>query len=130
MELEDQGPEIHGELTDDLEGRVFEYTYMSGDRYRLSFADHHIVYDILDTGHGAAASPSVGPDGRPISGRPRREYRARKLREQLYLVHWLVPRVVHVALVIDLDGNTINVAAMMPPNQWEFFDTAMIDVAH
>ena len=45
-------------------------------------------------------------------------------------MHWIVKAAsIHVTLVIDLELRTVSVGAMMPPNQWEFFDTAeIIDV--
>lgn len=127
--LKDGASQVHGELTNDLVGRSFEYVYESGISYRLSFPDEtYVKFDILATPDGGPIPPPLGPDGKPLGDQPFMQYRARKLRENQYYVHWMVPRLVHVALVIDLELDTISVAAMMPPNQWEFFDQAHIAV--
>jgi len=37
-------------------------------------------------------------------------------------VTWTVKPGIHVTLLLDLTERVIHVSAMMPPNQWEFFD--------
>jgi hypothetical protein len=39
---------------------------------------------------------------------------------------WSGPAGIHVALIIDLERSELHSAAMMPPNQWEYFDVAEV----
>ena len=102
---------VDGPSSTGLANIVLEYTYSRGNRYRLSFdGDGGVTFQMLDDG-----SEARGP----------LPYRARELRSNQYLIHWLVKAFgVHVAMVVDLDLSTLSVAAMMPPGSWEFFDQA------
>lgn len=97
-----------------LLGTVIEYHYSDGRSYRLSFdLENHVRFDEL-----------WKTDGPPTPTLP---CRVRALRNDQYLVHWIVkPASIHVSLVIDLAKSRIDVSAMMPPNRWEFFDTGEI----
>ncbi len=105
---------VGGTLSDALLGAVIEYRYTRGTEYRLTFDDSfRLRFEELSASDHAPT--------------PTLSYRARALRDGQLLVHWIVkPASIHVSLVIDLDESTVHVAAMMPPNRWEFFDTAEI----
>jgi hypothetical protein len=117
----------------ELDGYVLDYRYSTGHRYRLEFFDdEQVSFDMIDAGGGEPPSPAPDDaDGNPIDTAAPRPCRVRKLRDGLFLVHWLVrpgPGI-HVALVVDLERGEVHSAAMMPPNQWEYFDVAeMLDV--
>ena len=103
---------IAGPFSDDLAGRTVEYQYSTGNHYRLTFGSERLTFAHLN-----APEPHE-----PVS----LAYVARQLRPAQYLVHWAVkPAGIHVALVIDLDAETVHVSALMPGG-WEFFDSARI----
>jgi hypothetical protein len=109
-----QGDLIGGPATTELAGACFVYRYSTGRRYRLQFTDTAVTFQ-LRTDPDAASPAGTLP------------YRARKLRDDLYLVHWISPdRAVHTALVIDLARRTIHVSGVLPGNV-EFFDAAEIE---
>lgn len=118
---EDHLPDkIGGPTTKDLAGRTFEYQYSSGIGYRLSF-DEENVYFI----------PSDPPEAFRRAGKRYLSlpYRARSIRDGLYLVHWLIAgRSGHVTLIIDLERQEVHSAALMP-GKFELFDIASIDVS-
>ena len=106
--------------TEIMYGLVLDYTYSGGRHYQLSFDhDHHVTFAMPDVPR---------PEGLPEGAKPPLlAYRARELKPGLVLVHWIVKQAaIHVALTIDLQGMRLHVGAMMPPNRWEFFDTAVI----
>jgi len=51
------------------------------------------------------------------------DYRARKIQEGLYLVHWIVNKQIHVALLFDFVNKKTICAALMP-GQTELWDVA------
>ncbi len=103
---------IAGPFSGDLAGRTVEYQYSTGNHYRLTFSSERLTFAHLN---------APGPH-EPVS----LAYVARQLRPAQYLVHWAVkPAAIHVALVIDLDAETVHVSALMPGG-WEFFDSARI----
>lgn len=111
-EIPPEAPDqIGGEFTTELAGTTLEYQYSTGDRYRAQFGEHELQLTPLHgDGHGTF----------PIA------YRARRLRDGLYLVGWAAkPIGLHVTLAIDLAQRTINVSALMPGPS-EFFDTGSI----
>ena len=119
LSLPPEEDEIGGVSSKDLFGAVVEYEYSTGRRYRLTFdTDDHVTFEWINQpplAEGAVFPPQT------------LSYRARQLRSDQFLVHWLNKQFkIHVSLVIDLAENTINVAAMMPPNSWEYWDTARI----
>ena len=111
---------VTGPDSDIMHGLVLDYTYSAGRHYRLSFDhDHHVTFTMPDVPRPAGLPADAKP--------PLLKYRARELKPGLVLVHWIVKQAaIHVALTIDLDENKLHAAAMMPPNRWEFFDTAVI----
>lgn len=57
-------------------------------------------------------------------------YRARKLRENLYLAHWMIAgREGHITLVFDLDRKVVNCASLMP-GKFELFESAQFEDMH
>lgn len=115
IEIPPMDPEadyVGGTMSDALLGAVIEYRYTRGTEYRLTFDDRfQLRFEELS----AVRHPPT----------PTLPYRARAIREGQLLVHWIVkPASIHVSLVIDLEESKVHVAAMMPPNRWEFFDTA------
>lgn len=105
---------VGGPATTELAGAYFVYHYSTGRRYRLEFTNKTVTFQLqLD--------PETAPPARTLP------YRARKLREDLYLVHWMAPdRTSHVALVIDLAQHKIHVSGVLP-GRVEFFDVGEID---
>lgn len=112
----------------DLEGLLLDYVYPSGLHYTV-----HIKPDKLDF-----TSPWPGEQRRmpppPKPGMERKgpmvippaggvDYRARKLREGLYEVHWIVESKIHVALIFDFENKRTMAAALMP-GQTEQFEEA------
>jgi phenolic acid decarboxylase len=108
------GDLVGGPTTTELAGACLVYRYSTGPSYRLEFTDKTVTFQ-LRTDPVVASRAGTLP------------YRARKLRDDLYLVHWLPPtRTVHVALVIDLARRKIHVSGLMPGRQ-EFFDMGEIE---
>lgn len=106
-----QPDKISGPSTTELAGTVVEYRYSTGNHYRMEFDAESLSFD-----HLVPAGPTIGP----------LPYRARRLRDDLFLVCWIIKPGVHVALIMDFASRQIHVTAMMPPNQWEFFDIAEV----
>jgi len=105
---------VGGPATTELAGARFVYRYSTGPRYRLEFTDATVTFR-LQTDPDKASPAGTLP------------YRARKLRDDLYLVHWMAAsRTIHVALVIDLAQRKIHVSGLMP-GRLEFFDMAEIE---
>lgn len=105
---------IGGTLSAELAGSQFVYKYSSGRRYRLEFTAERVTF-AHETEPGQWSPPGTVP------------YRARKLREGQFLVHWFGPgRTVHISLVIDLAERRVDVAALMPDKS-EFFDSARFE---
>ncbi len=103
---------IAGPFSDDLAGRILEYRYSTGNRYRLAFGTAQLTFVHLN-----APQPH---EPVPLG------YVARQLRNAQYLVHWAVKSAsIHVALVVDFEAGTVHVSALMPGG-WEFFDSARI----
>ena len=99
--------EVNLENTENLAGYVIEYCYSSGRAYRLTFYDDRVSFTQLD----ANDVPTLTVP-----------YRARKVVNDIYLVHWLVPgRVGHVTLILDFLHQRIQASALMP-GQMELFD--------
>jgi|SRR5882757_6649288 len=103
-----QDDKIGGPSTQELAGTVIEYKYSTGNHYRMEFAADTLTFHLL--------SGSSDPHTVTLP------YRARELREGQFLVCWTVKPGIHVALITDFTQRQIHVTAMMPPNQWEFFD--------
>jgi hypothetical protein len=117
-------------FSEELDGCVLDYRYATGHRYRLEFfAGEKVSFEMIDSGDGEPLPlPPDDAQGNPIDLAAPRPCRVRKLRDELFLVHWLVrpgPGI-HVALIVDLDRKQVHSAAMMPPNQWEYFDVAEV----
>ena len=103
-----------------LFGATIEYQHSTANHYRLRFdRDFNVTFEFLH---------EVGVDDSPsaVHG-PLVSYRAKEIRSDLLLVHWMVKdAVIHVSLSIDLECRQIHVSAMLPPNRFEFWDTAKI----
>lgn len=121
MPFDPEPDQVSGPDSDVMHGLVLDYTYSGGRHYQLSFDhDHHVTFAMPDVPRPAGLPAHAKP--------PLLSYRARELKPGLVLVHWIVKQAaIHVALTIDLDEKRLHAAAMMPPNRWEFFDTAVID---
>lgn len=90
-----------------LEALEIQYTYSSGRAYQLRFYDDRVSFTQLEAGN----IPTLTVP-----------YRAKKIGNDMFLVHWLVPgRIGHVSLILDLDNNLIHASALMP-GQMELFD--------
>jgi len=103
-------PEFGGPTTTELKGLHIHYLYETGREYDLDFDSETVTFiQYRETGGVALAKPSEPGV---------MHYRARKLRDQLYLVHWInrSPEMgnIHVALVIDLREHLLHASAMMP----------------
>jgi hypothetical protein len=108
------GDLIGGPTTTDLAGACLVYRYSTGPKFRLAFTNETVTFQLQ-------TDPDTASPGGTLP------YRARKLRDELYLVHWIPPsRTVHVALVIDLARREIHVSGLMP-GRIEFFDVATIE---
>ena len=103
-----QEDKIGGPSTTELRDTCVEYAYSTGNRYRMEFGADTLTFHLVE---GSAPPHTVTLP-----------YRARLIRPGLYLVTWTVKPGIHVTLLLDLTERVIHVSAMMPPNQWEFFD--------
>jgi len=112
--------EIGGPSTKALAGLTIHYRYSVGREYQLSFDADTVTFlpfSIPGDPPGTNYEPGT------------LHYRARLIRPELYLVHWLVRPPngsnIHVALLIDLKERHVHVSALMPGGM-EFFDIADI----
>ena len=109
--------EIGGPSTT-LKGLHLLYQYETGREYQLDFDTETVTFL-------AHKDPTAAPGTVFTPGTM--HYRARKLRDDLYLVHWLnrSPEMgnIHVALILDLKQRLLHVSALMPHGM-EFFDIA------
>jgi MoaF N-terminal domain len=104
--------EIGGPSTKELAGTKLLYEYSTGRKYQLSFDPDNVTFLFVKD-----------PAAKPVS----LPYRARKIRENLFLVHWLNREGhIHVALLLDLERRQVHVSALMPGGI-EFFDIAEIE---
>ncbi len=113
-------PEFGGPTTTELKGLHLHYVYETGREYDLNF-DSETVTFIQYKETGGVALPKPSEPGVM-------HYKARKIRDQLYLVHWInrSPEMgnIHVALVIDLREHLIHASALMPRG------LEMLNIAH
>jgi len=111
--------EIGGPSTQEMKGLVLHYQYSTGREYQLSFDSETVAFvQFAETGGRKLDKPSEPGV---------MHYRARKVRDNLYLVHWInrSPTMgnIHVALVVDLRGHVMHCSALMPGGI-ELFDEA------
>jgi len=111
--------EIGGPSTQEMKGLVLHYQYSTGREYQLSFDSETVTFvQFAETGGRKLDKPSEPGV---------MHYRARKLRDQMYLVHWInrSPTMgnIHVALVVDLRAHVMHCSALMPGGV-ELFDEA------
>ena len=106
----------------DLEGLLLDYVYPSGLHYVV-----HIKPDKLDfTSPWPGETRQPPPPGQerkgPIIMPPKGgvDYRARKIQEGLYEVHWIVENKVHVALIFDFVNKRTLAASLMPGEKEQF----------
>jgi hypothetical protein len=108
------GDLVGGPATTELAGAYFVYRYSTGRKYRLEFTNKTVTFQLM-------MDPETAPPARTLA------YRARKLRDDLFLVHWMPSdRSSHVALVIDLANHKIHVSGVLPGHV-EFFDVGEIE---
>ncbi|MFO1265366.1 MAG: hypothetical protein U1F67_00330 [Rubrivivax sp.] len=116
--------EIGGPSTREMAGLTIHYKYSLGRDYQLSFDADTVTFLPFRI-------PSDPPGTKYEPGTL--HYRARLIRPDLYLVHWLVrPPTgsnIHVALLVDLKERHVHVSALMPGGL-EFFDIADIQTIH
>ena len=104
--------EIGGPSTKELAGTTLLYEYSTGRKYQLSFDPDNVTFLFVK-------DPTAKPMSLP--------YRARKIREKLYMVHWINREGhIHVTLLLDLERRHVHVSALMPGGI-EFFDIAPIE---
>jgi MoaF N-terminal domain len=104
--------EIGGPSTKELAGMTFLYEYSTGRKYQLTFDPDFVTFLMVKD-----------PAAKPMSI----AYRARKIRQNLYMVHWLNrEHSIHVTLLLDLEQRQVHVSALMPGGI-EFFDIAQIE---
>lgn len=104
--------EIGGPSTKELAGTKLLYEYSTGRKYQLNFDPDNVTFIFVK-------DPAAKPMSLP--------YRARKIRENLYMVHWLNREGhIHVTLLLDLERRQVHVSALMPGGI-EFFDLAEIE---
>ena len=113
----------------DLDGVLLDYKYPGekGPHYVVSIRPDKLDFFSPWPGEKAAPLPTPppqqeGPPVQPPAGGV--EYRARRIQEGLYLVHWIVAKQVHVALLFDFVNKKTICAALMPGK------TELWDVAH
>jgi len=105
--------EIVGPFTQDLNGVSLTYRYSHDGDYYITYGSDTVTFR-LPLPDGTHTPPITVP------------YYARKLRGNMYMVHWVNPeRTVHVTQVVDLPHREVNVAALMP-GQWQLFDVGHI----
>ncbi len=105
--------EIGGPSTKELAGTRLLYEYTTGRKYLLEFEADTVTFQFVKD---------------PTAKKMPMPYRARKIRENLYMVHWIVKaNHIHVTLVIDLEKDQVHVSALMPGGI-EFFDIANIEM--
>jgi hypothetical protein len=116
--------EMGGPMTKELAGLNIFYTYSTGREYELTFDADTVTFLPHKDPH---AKPGTKFEPGTL------HYLARRIRPDLYLVHWLVrsPTMgnIHVALLVDLQEKHVHVSALMPGGE-EFFDRADIHTIH
>ena len=114
--------EIGGPTTKELKGLHLQYKYTSGREYLLDFDADTVTFHQLHDPHAKPGAPVPEPATLP--------YMARKLRDRLYLVHWLnrSPTMgnIHVALIVDIMKRRMYASAIMPRG-FELFDVATFE---
>ena len=112
--------DIGGPKTEELAELKLFYVYTTGKEYELTFDADTVTF----LPH---KDPHAPPGTKFTPGSL--HYLARRIRPDLYLVHWLVrsPTMgnIHVALLLDLQEKHVHVSALMPKGV-EFFDIADI----
>lgn len=115
----------------DLAGVLLDYKYPGekGPHYVVSIKPDKL--DFMSPWPGEPPrQPPPSPqreEGQPV--RPPRggvDYRARKIQEGLYLVHWIVNKQIHVTLLLDF-VNKKTIGAALMPGGWELWDVANWD---
>ena len=110
---------IGGPSTKELAGLSLRFSYTTGIQYQLNFGSDTLAFT-------PPKNLPPGPTPPPI------HYLARKIREDLYMVHWLIrdspisKTVIHVAILLDFKEHKAHISAYMPGGG-EFFDQATIE---
>ncbi len=117
----------------DLDGVLLDYTYPgeTGPHYVVSIKPDKLDFRSPWPGEthkrpppAPVRQPGEPPRVTPPSGGV--DYRARKIQEGLYFVHWIVNKQIHVALLFDF-VNKQTIAAALMPGAWELWDVAHWD---
>jgi len=113
--------EIGGPTTKELAGLKLFYKYSTGREYELSFDADTVTF----LPH---KDPTAPPGTKFEPGTL--HYLARRIRPELYMVHWLVrsPTMgnIHVTLLVDLKEKHMHCSALMPKGV-ELFDIGNIE---
>lgn len=103
---------IGGPSTKELAGTALLYQYTTGRKFQLEFTPDEVAFVL-------ASDPKKEKHYLP--------YRARKIREDLYMVHWIIKaNHIHVTLLLDFEQDHVHVSGLMPDGS-EFFDIAKIE---
>lgn len=126
--------EVYDELAvkKELDGVLLDYKYPGekGPHYVVSI--HVDKLDFMSPWPGEKAVQPPPPPPVQTGSEPVRppvggvEYRARKIQEGLYFVHWIVNKQIHVALLFDF-VNKKTIAGALMPGGWELWDIAEWD---
>ena len=109
----------------DLDGVLLDYTYPSGRHYSPSIKIDKFDFTSPWPGEQRKAPPprsqSAGQGSIVIPPSGGVDYHARKIQEGMYLVHWIVNKQIHVALILDFVNKRVFAAGLLPGQieQWE-----------
>lgn len=115
----------------DLDGVLLDYKYPGegGPHYVVSIRPDKLDFMSPWPGEKKAEMPPRMPQGGVPPVLPPQggvDYRTRRIQEGLYLVHWIVNKQIHVALLFDFVNKKTVCAALMP-GQTELWDVACWD---
>lgn len=116
----------------DLDGVMLDYKYPGeqGPHYVVSINTEKLDFFAAWPGEPRLIPPTPPPLAEGEEALPPPEggvdYRARKIQEGLYLVHWIVMKKIHVALLFDF-MNKQSICAALMPGQTELWDVAYWD---
>ncbi len=117
------------EVKKDLEGVLLDYVYPSERHYVVTIKPDKLDFTSPWPGEQRRMPPPQAMRQGPPPVIPPKggvDYRARKIQEGLYLVHWIVENKVHVALIFDF-VNKRTIAAALLPGQIEQFEMGYWD---
>lgn len=107
----------------DLDGILLDYKYPGHVGPHYVVAVHGDRLDFASPWPGETLETPAGPIDYPVTKLEGGGvlYRARKIQEGMYLVHWIVLGEIHVALIFDFVNKKSICAALMPGKNelWE-----------